>query len=120
MIKAQRRFDHLCCIMSRTRRKLVAAIAIVLFVGLPSASLAQSCIVIDSDADLDDFRAVAMLAPTGRVAAVVATEGIARAQEGAGGIGRKLVALRDRGFQEIGGFDDDPAALQNRDRIDLD
>ena len=44
------------------------------------------CFVIDSDAALDDFRAVAALAPTGRIAATVVTEGIARPSEGAGAI----------------------------------
>ena len=36
------------------------------------------CIVIDSDADIDDMRAIATLAPKGNIAAIVVTEGIAR------------------------------------------
>ena len=48
--------------------------------------LAQSCIVVDSDAGLDDYRAVSALAPTGRLSAVIVTEGISRSREGAGGM----------------------------------
>lgn len=42
------------------------------------------CIVVDSDAGLDDFRAVAALAATNRIVAIVVTEGLARPVEGAG------------------------------------
>ena len=48
------------------------------------------CILIDSDVDLDDLRAVAMLAPTGRVAAIVVTEGLSRGQQGAGAMEEML------------------------------
>ena len=67
-------------------RALFLNLAIVVMIGFPSIvpSLAESCIVVDSDADLDDFRAVITLAPTGQLAAIVITEGIARAHEGAG------------------------------------
>jgi hypothetical protein len=67
-------------------RTLCLNLAIVVMIGFPSVvpSLAESCIVVDSDADLDDFRAVITLASTGELAAIVITEGIARAHEGAG------------------------------------
>jgi hypothetical protein len=67
-------------------RTLCLKLAIVVMIGFPSIvpSLAESCIVVDSDADLDDFRAVITLASTGQLAAIVITEGIARAHEGAG------------------------------------
>jgi hypothetical protein len=49
---------------------------------------AQSSIVVDSDADLDDYRAVAALARTGRLSVVIVTVGISRSSEGAGAMGR--------------------------------
>lgn len=42
------------------------------------------CIVIDSDGDIDDYRAVAMLAQTRRVVAIIMTDGLARPRQGAG------------------------------------
>lgn len=70
----------------------LALVAVLLAASCPAARspaaveppLGGRCIVIDSDAALDDLRAVAALAPTGRVAAIVVTEGLARAAEGAG------------------------------------
>ena len=41
------------------------------------------CVLVDSDAGLDDLRAIAVLAPHRRIAAVVATEGIATPRGGA-------------------------------------
>jgi hypothetical protein len=55
------------------------------------------CILIDSDAALDDFRAVAVLAPKHHIAAIVVTEGISRPVEGAGAI----EALLSRGGPPI-------------------
>ena len=65
------------------------------------------CIVIDSDAALDDFRAVAALAPTGRIAAIVVTEGIARAAEGAGAM-EVLLRRGDLSVPVIPGAGPDP------------
>jgi inosine-uridine nucleoside N-ribohydrolase len=48
------------------------------------------CIVIDSDGDLDDYRAVAMLGLTGRIVAIVMTEGISRPVQGAGAMEKVL------------------------------
>ncbi len=42
-----------------------------------------ACLVVDSDVGLDDFRAVAALARTQRIAAVIATEGISSPARGA-------------------------------------
>jgi hypothetical protein len=59
-----------------------------------SAEIADGhCIIIDSDAALDDFRAVATLAPKNRIAAIIITEGISRSFEGAGA----MEALLSRG-----------------------
>ena len=52
------------------------------------------CIIIDSDGDLDDYRAAAMLALPGRVVAIVMTEGIARPVQGAGAMERVLARVR--------------------------
>ncbi|TDH58457.1 hypothetical protein E2C06_32565 [Dankookia rubra] len=52
--------------------------------GPAAAARDGRCIVVDSDGDLDDYRAVAALAPNRRVAAIVMTEGIARPLQGAG------------------------------------
>ena len=72
-------------IVGRRATKLVTTLlSLVLLLGLCSVGLAEDCILIDSDADLDDFRAVATLAPTRQVVAVIVTEGIVRAYEGAG------------------------------------
>jgi inosine-uridine nucleoside N-ribohydrolase len=48
------------------------------------------CILIDSDGDLDDYRAVAMLGLTGRIVAIVMTEGISRPVQGAGAMEKVL------------------------------
>jgi inosine-uridine nucleoside N-ribohydrolase len=52
------------------------------------------CIIVDSDGDLDDYRAVAMLALPGRVVAIVMTEGIARPVQGAGAMERVVARVR--------------------------
>lgn len=57
------------------------------FFSMTAACFAESCIVVDSDADLDDYRAVAVIASTGRLTAIVVTEGISRSNEGAGAMG---------------------------------
>ncbi|MFC7473952.1 hypothetical protein ACFQS7_06285 [Dankookia sp. GCM10030260] len=51
------------------------------------------CILIDSDGDLDDYRAVAMLGQTGRVVAIVMTEGLARPRQAAGAMETALATL---------------------------
>ncbi len=48
------------------------------------------CYLIDTDVEVDDVRAVAMLARTGRVAAVVVTEGIFRIPRGVGALQEML------------------------------
>jgi len=91
-------------------RALFLNLAIVVMIGFPSIvpSLAESCIVVDSDADLDDFRAVITLAPTGQLAAIVITEGIARAHEGAGD--KNLPAWR-RAAEQLNGILTNPISL---------
>src|SRR5947209_7832456 len=80
----------------RVRLALLWALMLASAAGLvPSspataAAVEGSCLVVDSDAGLDDFRAIAALAawgprgPAQRIAAVVVTEGLARVPEGAG------------------------------------
>lgn len=69
----------------------LVVLATMMIVSVSAKAAADGrCIVIDSDAGLDDFRAVAALAalspkvPAQRVAAVIITEGLARTPEGAG------------------------------------
>jgi inosine-uridine nucleoside N-ribohydrolase len=91
------------------RLALLWALMLSSAVGLVSSNTASaavegSCIVIDSDAGLDDFRAVAALAalgprvPAQRIAAVVVTEGLARTAEGAGAM---EAFLRNSGLDEV-------------------
>jgi hypothetical protein len=47
------------------------------------ASAADGCILIDTDADLDDYRAIATLASGKRIRAIIVTEGISQRAEGA-------------------------------------
>lgn len=47
---------------------------------------AGRCVVIDSDAGLDDFRAIAVLAANQRVAAIVVTEGLSDPVEGSAAV----------------------------------
>ena len=71
----------------RLRSVAAALLALGASAALPAVAaepaVQRNCIVIDSDGGLDDFRAVATLAPTGRIAAIVMTEGLARPTEGA-------------------------------------
>lgn len=62
---------------------LLTLLSLVAIVVSPSQAAEKPCVVIDSDAGLDDYRALAVLAPNRRVAAVVTTEGLARPAEGA-------------------------------------
>jgi hypothetical protein len=80
---------------------IIGALLAVLCLLIPSPAIAElpgrRCIIIDSDAALDDVRAVATLASTGRIAAIVVTEGLARGPEGAGA----MAALLARGGLSI-------------------
>ncbi|MBL6459523.1 nucleoside hydrolase [Belnapia sp. T6] len=79
---------------------LAAGVALGACVGChPAEALSAdsgSCLIIDSDAGLDDFRAVAALGalgpsvPARKVAAIITTEGVARSPEGAGAMERFL------------------------------
>ena len=74
--------------MSNLKASLLAAV-VFLVVGYGQAvaqDLQARCIVVDSDAGLDDMRAIAALVSTGQIAAIVVTEGIARTEQGAGAI----------------------------------
>lgn len=70
----------------RATRLVAAALTCALHHVASPPALAEAvrgrCIVVDSDAALDDFRAVAALAPMRRVAAIVVTEGIVRSSGG--------------------------------------
>ena len=73
--------------------RLVALLVLAFLLGSASTPLTASagdqpqhhkeCLVVDTDAGLDDFRAFAVLAPARDVRAVVVTEGIAGVQNGA-------------------------------------
>ncbi|HEY7596803.1 MAG TPA: hypothetical protein VH969_26895 [Actinophytocola sp.] len=75
-------------IRSLSAGALVLAIAWV-GIGVPTlagdrpAATRAACTVVDTDAGLDDFRALAVLAPARDIRAVVATEGISGVQNGA-------------------------------------
>jgi hypothetical protein len=72
--------------------------AIGLLVAVTSPAAGERCIVIDTDAALDDYRAVATLAHSGEIATIVVTEGIARSYEGAGAMEAFLSRFSDRGL----------------------
>ena len=80
------------------RRKLAGLLlpALLAMACIPAgASAGQAppdgrCYLIDTDVEIDDVRAIAMLAQTGRVAAVVATEGISHTPEGVGALREML------------------------------
>lgn len=46
------------------------------------ASAVEGCVLVDSDADLDDYRAIAALASTKQIRAIIVTEGISRPAQG--------------------------------------
>jgi hypothetical protein len=57
---------------------------------------AVACLVVDSDSNLDDLRAIAIIATQRRVAVVVATDGILPADEGASTLARFLAGASSR------------------------
>lgn len=62
----------------------ISAICLLLLLSLTArAAAADSCILIDTDADLDDYRAIAALASGKQIRAIIVTEGISRRAEGA-------------------------------------
>jgi hypothetical protein len=62
----------------------VALLTAILFPTVQAAAAASDhCILVDSDADLDDYRAIATLASTEEIRAVIVTEGISRGPQGA-------------------------------------
>jgi len=56
------------------------------------APAAESCLLVDTDAAIDDFRALAALMPTGRVVAIIATAGVASPERGASAIAHLMAA----------------------------
>ncbi|MCW8088310.1 nucleoside hydrolase [Sabulicella glaciei] len=72
------------------------------------------CVLVDSDAGLDDLRAIAVLAPHRRIAAVVATEGLATPRGGA----RALRAyLRGTGIPVVEGASPPPGRGPDPHRV---
>lgn len=61
------------------------ALSTAMLFPMVEAAVAASdhCILVDSDADLDDYRAIATLASTEQIRAVIVTEGISRGPQGA-------------------------------------
>ena len=74
------------------RHVLAGLLLLLALACIPAPSHAREappdghCYLIDSDMEIDDARAVAMLAQTGRLAAVVVTEGISGTAEGVGAL----------------------------------
>lgn len=64
--------------------------------GQPGAGASSACVLVDTDAALDDLRAIAALIRNGRVVGVVATEGIASSAKGAMAISHLLAAANVR------------------------
>ena len=61
----------------------------------PGASAGSAaCLVIDTDMALDDARAVAALIPTDKVAAIVATGGVTRSEQGASALAHLVATSR--------------------------
>jgi len=71
------------------------------------------CILVDSDAALDDFRAVAALARTGRIA-IVTTEDVSKPSEGAGAM-EALLRLGGLSISVIAGASPNPDRLYRPD-----
>lgn len=64
--------------------------------GLAAAGPSGACILVDTDAALDDFRAIGALIRNGRVVGVVVTEGIASPAKGAMAIAHLLASAQPR------------------------
>lgn len=81
------RLNDEVCVMRRCSEFLSKGSAICLFLLLllaVRAVAADTCILIDTDADLDDYRAIAALASGKQIIrAIVVTEGVSRRAEGA-------------------------------------
>src|ERR1700742_4206100 len=84
-----------------SRLSVIAAVLAVAWVGVgalaadrPAASTG-TCTVVDTDAGLDDFRALSVLAPARDVRAVVVTEGISGVRNGATAVSMLLAARGD-------------------------
>jgi inosine-uridine nucleoside N-ribohydrolase len=112
--------------VSRIGRLLITGAALVGLAGcgkMPSMEIfkpgrpapgvnaaAASCVVIDTDMALDDSRAIAALVPTNKVAMVVVTGGVARAEQGASAASHLLSTSRKNVPILIGGTSPEPTA----------
>lgn len=70
-------------------KRLFLLVGVLFAVSLPCATRANprpECVVVDTDVDFDDIRAIAVLAGSKQVVAIVTTEGIARPEEGAAAV----------------------------------
>ena len=89
-------FDDFASSRRRTVQTTLIAIGCAfLSANVQNASAADEprkdkCIIIDTDAYVDDLGAITLLAPSKRVVAIVVTEGMARPVEGAGAIEKFL------------------------------
>jgi hypothetical protein len=80
--------------MNRASRRVAAKIGLLCVASLFATCLSHpsradstlACVIIDTDVDLDDIRAIAVLAGSRRIVAIVTTEGIARSEEGAAAV----------------------------------
>jgi len=64
--------------------------------GMASVGPSSACILVDTDAALDDFRAIGALIRNGRIVGVVVTEGIASPAKGAMAVSHLLAAANVR------------------------
>jgi hypothetical protein len=63
--------------------KVTTSLLLLLLWTARAAAAADSCVLIDTDADLDDYRAIAALASGKQIRAIIVTEGISLRTEGA-------------------------------------
>jgi inosine-uridine nucleoside N-ribohydrolase len=97
--------------MQHSALKILVTFVIVILLQLPAAAAPQTsavkvlsgslprvaCVLIDSDANLDDLRAIAVIAPYIRIGAVITSDGILSAQQGAPVIAKFLASLSNTG-----------------------
>ena len=66
------------------------------------------CFLVDTDMEIDDVRAITLLARTGRIAGVVVTEGISRTPEGVGALREALKRIGQDNIPVIRGASPNP------------
>lgn len=101
---------------------IIFTVSCLYFVLSPNISYAYpqlDCVIIDTDAHLDDIRAIAVLAPTKHVVAIVATEGISETVAGAQAIRHFLQRIGREDIPVFPGEAPNPKRSFNLNRDDL-